>query len=179
MLHRVDFPFRRIVEYVSTFCTLLPGGPISAGAPTGAGARLDPPQWLREGDVAEATVESVGTLGEMRFRATEHTGNEESGSLWAVRMHRKGGVHDIAFTNGAGPRQHHITLWVQSPLHIIDLLDLMATTGYVANIERGPGRHGIANAFFPCVRNPTAIAWRSTAAIIRRRIPTTSRSGET
>jgi len=34
------------------------------------------------------------------------------------------------------------------------LLDLMATTGYVDNIERGPGRHGISNAFFLYVLDP-------------------------
>lgn len=39
-------------------------------------------------------------------------------------------------------------------MNIIDLLDLMATTGYVKNIERGPGRHGISNAFFLYVRDP-------------------------
>ena len=37
---------------------------------------------------------------------------------------------------------------------IIDLLDLMATTGWVANIERGPGRHGISNAFFLYILDP-------------------------
>jgi 2-keto-4-pentenoate hydratase/2-oxohepta-3-ene-1,7-dioic acid hydratase in catechol pathway len=56
------FPFRRIIEYVSTFCTLLPGDLISTGTPTGAGARRDPPQWLREGDVVEVAVENAGTL---------------------------------------------------------------------------------------------------------------------
>ena len=30
----------------------------------------------------------------------------------------------------------------------------MATCGYLANMERGPGRHGIANAFFLYVRDP-------------------------
>jgi len=54
------FHFARIVEYVSTFCTLLPGDLIATGTPTGAGARMDPPRWLREGDVVE--VEGVGTL---------------------------------------------------------------------------------------------------------------------
>jgi catechol 2,3-dioxygenase len=43
---------------------------------------------------------------------------------------------------------------VPTPLAIIDLLDLMATTGHVARIERGPGRHGISNAFFLYVRDP-------------------------
>ncbi len=30
----------------------------------------------------------------------------------------------------------------------------MSTTGWLANIERGPGRHGISNAFFLYVRDP-------------------------
>ncbi len=74
--------------------------------------------------------------------------------LWAAWMHRKGGVHDIAFTNGRGPRLHHTAFWVPTPLNIIDLLDLMSTTGWLANIERGPGRHGISNAFFLYIRDP-------------------------
>jgi len=56
------FPFARIIEYVSTFCTLLPGDLIATGTPTGAGARFDPPKWLVAGDVVEVTVEGVGTL---------------------------------------------------------------------------------------------------------------------
>jgi len=56
------FPFRRLIEYASTFCTLLPGDLISTGTPAGASARRDPPQWLRAGDVVEVTVEGVGTL---------------------------------------------------------------------------------------------------------------------
>ncbi len=91
---------------------------------------------------------------EIGFRITEFTADEETGALWAAWMHRKGGVHDMAFTNGLGPRLHHVAFWVPTPLNIIDLLDLMATTGYVANIERGPGRHGISNAFFLYVRDP-------------------------
>jgi catechol 2,3-dioxygenase len=30
----------------------------------------------------------------------------------------------------------------------------MATTGYVSNLERGPGRHGISNAFFLYILDP-------------------------
>ena len=56
------FPFARIIEYVSTFTTLQAGDLIATGTPTGAGARFDPPVWLREGDVIEVTVEGVGTL---------------------------------------------------------------------------------------------------------------------
>jgi len=99
----------------------------------------------------QASVEFYNSIG---FRTTEYTEEEGTGRLWAAWMHRKGGVHDMAFTHGVGPRLHHVAFWVPTPLNIIDLLDLMATTGYVTNIERGPGRHGISNAFFLYVRDP-------------------------
>ncbi len=96
---------------------------------------------------------SVQFYGDMGFRVTEYTADEETDRTWAAWMQRKGGVHDVAFTNGTGPRLHHLAFWVSTPLNIIDLLDLMSTTGYVTNIERGPGRHGISNAFFLYIRD--------------------------
>ncbi len=98
--------------------------------------------------------DSVAFYNKIGFRTTEYTEDAESGRVWAAWMHRKGGVHDVAFTNGTGPRLHHTAFWVPTPLNIIDLLDLMATTGWVSNIERGPGRHGISNAFFLYIRDP-------------------------
>ena len=98
--------------------------------------------------------DSVAFYNEIGFRTTEYTEDKDTGRLWAAWMHRKGGVHDIAFTNGVGPRLHHVAFWVPTPMNIIDLLDVMATTGYVGNIERGPGRHGIANAFFLYILDP-------------------------
>ena len=56
------FPFRRLISYVSTFTTLVPGDVILTGTPTGAGARLDPPVWLRPGDVIEVAAGSIGVL---------------------------------------------------------------------------------------------------------------------
>ena len=97
---------------------------------------------------------SVAFYNSIGFRVTEYTEDSQTGRLWAAWMHRKGGVHDVAFTNGRGPRLHHTAFWVPTPLNIIDLLDLMSTTGHLANIERGPGRHGISNAFFLYVRDP-------------------------
>lgn len=97
---------------------------------------------------------AVAFYSDMGFRVTEYTEDAETGRIWAAWLHRKGGVHDIAFTNGTGPRLHHLAFWVPTPLNIIDLLDVMATTGYVTNIERGPGRHGISNAFFLYVLDP-------------------------
>ncbi|QYK42705.1 MAG: 3,4-dihydroxyphenylacetate 2,3-dioxygenase [Paracoccaceae bacterium] len=97
---------------------------------------------------------AVAFYSDIGFRVTEYTEDAASGRLWAAWMQRKGGVHDIAFTNGTGPRLHHVAFWVPTPLNIIDLCDLMATSGWLANMERGPGRHGISNAFFLYVRDP-------------------------
>ena len=69
-------------------------------------------------------------------------------------MHRKGNVHDFAITNGKGPRLHHFAYWVPTAMNILHLCDVMASSGYLKNIERGPGRHGISNAFFLYVRDP-------------------------
>jgi catechol 2,3-dioxygenase len=93
---------------------------------------------------------------ELGFRLTEYTETDDSSDpkLWAVWMHRKGNVHDLAFTNGRGPRLHHIGVWTAGPLDILHICDVMATSGYLANMERGPGRHGISNAFFLYIRDP-------------------------
>lgn len=59
---RMVFSFRKIVEYISTFTTLVPGDVIVCGTPTGAGARFDPPIWLKPGDVVEVEGEGIGIL---------------------------------------------------------------------------------------------------------------------
>jgi 5-carboxymethyl-2-hydroxymuconate isomerase len=56
------FSFARLLHYISTFTTLKPGDVIATGTPTGAGARFDPPRWLKPGDRVEVTVAGVGTL---------------------------------------------------------------------------------------------------------------------
>lgn len=56
------FDFRFIINYVSTFCTLVPGDVIVCGTPTGAGARFDPPIWLKPGDVVEVEATGIGIL---------------------------------------------------------------------------------------------------------------------
>ncbi|WP_420396730.1 fumarylacetoacetate hydrolase family protein [Nioella sp.] len=59
---RMLYDFRYIVNYVSTFTTLVPGDVIVCGTPTGAGARFDPPIWLKPGDVIEVEAEGIGIL---------------------------------------------------------------------------------------------------------------------
>ena len=59
---RMIFSFRKIINYVSTFTTLAPGDVIVCGTPTGAGARFDPPIWLKPGDVVEVEAQGIGIL---------------------------------------------------------------------------------------------------------------------
>jgi catechol 2,3-dioxygenase len=115
------------------------------------------PQRLDHFNVFAPDVQgSIDFYASMGFRLTEYAEQEpqDGGRIAAGWMQRKGNVHDIAFTNGRGPRLHHLAYWVPTALNIIHLCDLMATTGYLAGLERGPGRHGISNAFFLYVRCP-------------------------
>jgi 2-keto-4-pentenoate hydratase/2-oxohepta-3-ene-1,7-dioic acid hydratase in catechol pathway len=59
---RMIFSFRKIINYISTFTTLVPGDVIICGTPTGAGARFDPPVWLKPGDVIEVEADGIGIL---------------------------------------------------------------------------------------------------------------------
>ncbi|KWV48431.1 2-hydroxyhepta-2,4-diene-1,7-dioate isomerase [Bradyrhizobium macuxiense] len=59
---RMIFSFRRLINYISTFTTLVPGDVILSGTPTGAGARFDPPRWLVPGDIIEIDADGIGVL---------------------------------------------------------------------------------------------------------------------
>lgn len=56
------FSFAELLAYITTFTTLKPGDMIVTGTPTGAGARFDPPKWLKAGDVVEVEVPDIGKL---------------------------------------------------------------------------------------------------------------------
>ncbi len=59
---RMIFGIPYLISYLSTFCTLEPGDVILSGTPSGAGARFDPPRYLKEGDVVQVEVSRVGVL---------------------------------------------------------------------------------------------------------------------
>ena len=61
-LSNMMFPIREEIAYISTFTTLEPGDIIVTGTPTGAGARFDPPRFLKPGDVIEVSATGLGTL---------------------------------------------------------------------------------------------------------------------
>ena len=56
------FDINALIEDLSIVFTLEPGDIIATGTPSGVGAGRNPQEWLWDGDVVEATVESIGTI---------------------------------------------------------------------------------------------------------------------
>ena len=103
-------------------------------------------------DVAAAYEWYVGSLG---FGCTELTETEgPKPAMWAAWLRRKHTCHDLALTTGKGPRVHHAGFTVSDRSSIMDCADLLASSGYLDRMERGPGRHGVSNAFFLYLRDP-------------------------
>lgn len=89
------------------------------------------------------------------FECTEITETDDAEPrVWAAWLRRKHTCHDIALTTGTGPRVHHAGFSVMDRNAIMDCADILAASGYLSSMERGPGRHGISNAFFLYLRDP-------------------------
>ena len=58
MTHSAD----EMLQYASNILTLRPGDVISTGSPAGVGFTRNPPVFMKAGDVAVCTIESLGTL---------------------------------------------------------------------------------------------------------------------
>ena len=54
------FDVEEVVSYISQFMTLLPGDIISTGTPFGVGLGLNPPKYLKDGDVVELGIDGLG-----------------------------------------------------------------------------------------------------------------------
>ncbi|GGD11514.1 fumarylacetoacetate hydrolase family protein [Aquisalinus flavus] len=54
------FGVAHLISYLSDFMTLQPGDIISTGTPFGVGLGLDPPVYLKEGDVMELGIDGLG-----------------------------------------------------------------------------------------------------------------------
>ncbi|GAA4237855.1 fumarylacetoacetate hydrolase family protein [Actinomadura meridiana] len=56
------FRIPELIADITAGMTLEPGDVIATGSPAGVGASFTPPQYLKPGDVVEATVQNIGTL---------------------------------------------------------------------------------------------------------------------
>ncbi len=96
---------------------------------------------------ARAYMEDLG------FRVTEDI-KDEDGVTYAAWMRRKDTVHDTALTGGDGPRMHHIAFSTHEKHNILYICDKLGALRKSDLIERGPGRHGVSNAFYLYLRDP-------------------------
>jgi catechol 2,3-dioxygenase len=79
---------------------------------------------------------------------------EDGDTLYAAWMFRKQTVHDVAFTGGDGPRLHHLGFFAHESHQVLRICDILGARHEEARIERGPGRHGVSNAFYVYLRDP-------------------------
>jgi len=58
LLFGIDY----LTSFISETCTLEPGDLILTGTPSGVGMAMDPPQFLKDGDVVRMEIEGLGTI---------------------------------------------------------------------------------------------------------------------
>ena len=56
------FGIEYLVNFISETCTLEPGDLILTGTPSGVGFAMEPPQFLKQGDVVRMEIESLGVI---------------------------------------------------------------------------------------------------------------------
>jgi 3,4-dihydroxyphenylacetate 2,3-dioxygenase len=92
---------------------------------------------------------------ELGFRCSEYISTDgDDERMTGAWLFRKPSVHDVALTAGRGPRLHHVGLAVAEPAAVLRTCDQLAAARQADAIERGPGRHGVSNAFFVYLRDP-------------------------
>ena len=96
---------------------------------------------------------AVKYMQDLGFRVTEDIQDEE-GTVYAAWMRRKSTVHDTAMTGGDGPRMHHVCFATHEKHNILSICDKLGAMRRSDSIERGPGRHGVSNAFYLYLRDP-------------------------
>jgi 3,4-dihydroxyphenylacetate 2,3-dioxygenase len=96
---------------------------------------------------------AVGFMQNLGFRVTEDIQDNE-GTVYAAWMRRKPTVHDTAMTGGDGPRMHHVCFATHEKHNILAICDKLGSLRKSDSIERGPGRHGVSNAFYLYLRDP-------------------------
>ena len=87
------------------------------------------------------------------FHVSEFAENPD-GSMFGAWMHRKQTTHDVAWVQGPGTFIHHAGFYVPESNDVLAIADRMAARRMQHQIEFGPGRHGITNAFFSYLRDP-------------------------
>ncbi len=115
---------------------------------TGSLARLD-----HVNQVTPDLAAGIDHLEGIGFRVTEDI-RDDQGVTYAAWLRRKPTVHDVALTGGDGPRLHHLAFAAPEQHHVLAICDRLGALRRSDAIERGPGRHGVSNAFYLYLRDP-------------------------
>lgn len=76
---------------------------------------------------------------------------DEKFAAWTRRANF---THDVALVKANRPALHHVAFLVEGINGVVRAADVLADAGYRNNIEYGPGRHGVSNAFFLYIKDP-------------------------
>ena len=116
--------------------------------PPGALLRID-----HFNQVTPDVPRAVRFMESLGFRVTEDI-QDAAGTRYAAWMRRKPTVHDTAMTGGDGPRLHHVAFAAGDKHDVLAICDRLGALRLADRIERGPGRHGVSNAFYLYLRDP-------------------------
>ena len=104
--------------------------------------------------VSDVTRNKDFMMEQLGFKLREHIVTGDGGELGAW-LSVSPLVHELALMGdqtGSRGRLHHICYWYGIPQHNMDIADVF--TEYGIQIEAGPGKHGISQAWFMYVFEP-------------------------
>jgi catechol 2,3-dioxygenase len=112
---------------------------------------------LRIDHINLRTSSMSATLGylmdDLEFGISEYI--ERDGEMFATWLRRHTGSHDIAVLAAQQSALHHLAYLVPEPASLIRLADALSDLGFDDAVEFGPARHGVTNALFLYVRDPS------------------------
>lgn len=112
---------------------------------------------LRIDHINLRTKDMRATLGylqrELGFGISEYI--ERDGQTFGAWLRRHTGSHDIAVLEGAESSLHHLAYIVPEAASLVRLADALSDLGFRDAVEFGPARHGVTNALFLYVRDPS------------------------
>lgn len=112
---------------------------------------------LRIDHINLRTSDMTATLGylmdELDFGISEYIDRDDA--VFAAWLRRHTGSHDVAVLAAEASALHHLAYVVPEAASLIGLADALSDLGFDDAVEFGPARHGITNALFLYVRDPS------------------------
>lgn len=105
---------------------------------------------IRVKDPVESLAYWQNRLG---FSISEYY-KDQNGKPFTIWLRRRTGTHDVALGRHDRPAFHHVAYYTLEPMAVIRTADILADARLHRNIDYGPGRHGVTNAFFIYIRDP-------------------------